>query len=260
MGKIRENSLFVAEEDVNILDYSLDETHLRVSNAMTFEAWVRPNDIDGGSFLSQKNNTIARKWDDVEGRRTWYLCLFNDGTKVVRFAAVYDSGRQDINFSYQVVEGVWTHLAIVFEAPYLRLYTNGTLYEEVTTGDSLLETDGTFSLTNDTNAEQVQRWCYTGEISEARYWNIARTESEIQDNMNKEVDPNSVGLVGYWKLDEGTGSTVNDSTPYGHNLLIGGTGSWNWTTETPGIELLTTLISAELLDGFIRLDWTDLSE
>lgn len=55
-----------------------------------------------------------------------------------------------------------------------------------------------------------------GMISECRIWNLVRTQEEISLNQY-EVDPASTGLIGYWKFDEGQGSTITDYTAYGNN-------------------------------------------
>ena len=55
-----------------------------------------------------------------------------------------------------------------------------------------------------------------GMISECRIWNLVRSPEEISLNQY-EVDPASAGLIGYWKFDEGQGSTITDYTSYGNN-------------------------------------------
>ena len=52
---------------------------------------------------------------------------------------------------------------------------------------------------------------YQGLIDEVRLWNIAHSQSEIQANMNKTLNGNESGLVGYWPLDEAT--EVNGNSP-----------------------------------------------
>lgn len=63
------------------------------------------------------------------------------------------------------------------------------------------------------------RWL-EGCICECRIWNKVRTQEEISE-YRYEVDPESEGLVAYWKFDEGSGSVIHDYTPYGNDGRVG---------------------------------------
>jgi hypothetical protein len=60
-------------------------------------------------------------------------------------------------------------------------------------------------------------------IDEVRFWKVARTNSQIQTWMNKEItetnrnqaDPDNQ-LIGCWSLNEGAGSTIIDSSGTGN--------------------------------------------
>lgn len=68
------------------------------------------------------------------------------------------------------------------------------------------------------------RWL-AGEISECRIWNVVRTPQEIADNPYY-VDPESEGLVAYWKFDEGAGNTVMDHSGNGNNAVSNNPLKW----------------------------------
>lgn len=57
-----------------------------------------------------------------------------------------------------------------------------------------------------------------GDITEVRVWNVARNEQEIWDNMY-DVDPQTPGLIGYWKFDEGAGNVIKDWTGNGNDAV-----------------------------------------
>ena len=79
-----------------------------------------------------------------------------------------------------------------------------------------------------------------GSMDELRIWNDARTITEINDNMNKELSGTEAGLVGYYRFNEGSPNadntalnsiedlslTANHGTPT--NFAKSGTLS-NWT-------------------------------
>ena len=54
---------------------------------------------------------------------------------------------------------------------------------------------------------------FIGQIDEVRIWNIARTEAEISTDMNKQLNGDEPGLVGYWKFDEETEGKIADTSP-----------------------------------------------
>lgn len=60
---------------------------------------------------------------------------------------------------------------------------------------------------------------FPGFMSEMRLWNRELSEQEIKSpNHFYQVDPNSEGLVGYWKLNDGKGYIVKDYSKSGNNM------------------------------------------
>jgi hypothetical protein len=107
---------------------------------------------------------------------------------------------------------IWHHVACVFNsATDRKLYVNGV--EEATGTDSV-----DFSNTANNKVllgllRLVSPTSYlNGKLSDVRIWNTARTQQQIADNYQKRLIGNESGLVGYWKLDKGSGTTVADST------------------------------------------------
>jgi hypothetical protein len=63
----------------------------------------------------------------------------------------------------------------------------------------------------------------SGKLDEVRLWNIERTSAQIAANYAIYVSTGSTGLIGYWKLDETSGTTANDSTTNAkHGTLTNG--------------------------------------
>lgn len=62
---------------------------------------------------------------------------------------------------------------------------------------------------------------YNGSGSEFRLWDRALTDQEIQDNAIVNLIGNEPGLVAYYKLDEGTGTTAIDSVGDNDGLING---------------------------------------
>ena len=75
-------------------------------------------------------------------------------------------------------------------------------------------------------------YCY----SEVRFWSVARTKSQIADNMYA-VNPQSEGLEAYWKCNEGEGTVLHDATGHGNDIdlttnvetyLSDPSAAWQW--------------------------------
>ena len=73
---------------------------------------------------------------------------------------------------------------------------------------------------------------YVGLMDEFRFWKYARSVSEIQADMNRELTkPYDPLLIGYWNFNEGTGTTAHDSSASEkHGTLLNGT---DWTDGNP---------------------------
>ena len=62
-------------------------------------------------------------------------------------------------------------------------------------------------------------------FSEVRVWDVVRTQEEIAKNIYS-VDPKSEGLVGYWKLDDQSGTEVKDYTGNGNTATANAKLKW----------------------------------
>ena len=61
---------------------------------------------------------------------------------------------------------------------------------------------------------------------------VARTEQEIWENMY-DVDPQTPGLIGYWKFDEGEGNVIHDWTGNGNDGVAEFDLEWPSGIEVP---------------------------
>ena len=95
-----------------------------------------------------------------------------------------------------------------------------------------------------------------GSIDELRFWNIARTQTEIQNNSNIKLNGNESGLVAYYPFDEGIGNaTVDQSigTNHGSN-----TGTTQWIVSNIDAPINpSNLVTTEVSSTQIDLSWND---
>lgn len=93
-------------------------------------------------------------------------------------------------------------------------------------------------------------------VSEARIWNRALTQSEIQANMSGTVPANATDLAGYWKLTDGSGTTVTDIQTNQAALNLPITGTITWVASTAGSTAEDTAISGRLAGGDVETSVT----
>jgi hypothetical protein len=121
-----------------------------------------------------------------------------------------------------VNDGQWHHIAGVYNVSGTkRIYIDGTLEDTQPAPVSIPANTAPFRvgyLYDNNCCEQ-----YQGQVDEVRVWDIARTEAEIQSTMHTPLIGVQPDLVGYWKLDEGSGQTAFDSTAYANNGQLGTT-------------------------------------
>lgn len=106
----------------------------------------------------------------------------------------------------------WFHLAVTISTDgTLSIYIDGELKSTSVTPTSTLNLASTLNggcfIGYSWNGN---RW-WPGMISETRLWNKARRADDIKKSMYR-VDPESEGLVAYWKFDEGNGTSIKDYT------------------------------------------------
>jgi len=109
-----------------------------------------------------------------------------------------------------ISNGVWYHAAAVYDGSALRLYLNG-VQDGVVTGlagraprfDSIQHAALGTALTS----TGVAGGFFAGTVDEARIWNVARNQCEIQTTLNSEIT-SGTGLRGRFGLNEGSGATA----------------------------------------------------
>lgn len=137
-----------------------------------------------------------------------------------------------------IVANTWYHVALTYDAATttMKLYKNGVL---VSTNTAVPAFTGG-------NAVRLGSYDPTlnllgGKLDEVRIWNRVLPQCEIQNNMNGELPPGQVGLVAYYKCNQGIASgnnptitTLTDDSGNANtgtliNFALTGSGS-NWVT------------------------------
>lgn len=133
------------------------------------------------------------------------------------------------NSNMAVTLGKWTHMAIVFDSGKVTVYFDG---KKVLDNGSCGRSSVTWGAYGDNPQESGARYFWigysynsdrflNGDMCEVRLWDHCLTADEInQTNHFYSVDPTSDGLIAYWKMDEGSGTVLKDSSPNGNDLTL----------------------------------------
>jgi chitodextrinase len=194
-----------------------DATSLDLTTGMTLEAWVNPT-----SLTSPANNWCAAiSKDHVNSSNDVSYALYAaSGTRkppsVHILVGSTDYGAKGTSV---LTLNTWTFLAATYDGTTLRMYVNGTQVGTKTINGSIFTTADPLHIGGDWSGEM-----FTGSIDNVRVYNRALTASQIQTDMNTAISsgqsPSSaptpnlaiIGLVANYPTDEGTGTTLNDSS------------------------------------------------
>jgi alpha-tubulin suppressor-like RCC1 family protein len=175
---------------------------LTLSNQFTFEAWIKPR--------TATCNTILAQGDGLNLTNTDYIFqVGSDGTNrgVMKLALMV--ARNWATSISAVPLNAWAHVAVSYDGAAARFYINGLLDAAVPLNGSANQT-GLPVLMGRQGVSGANY--FDGILDEVRVWNVVRSDSEIQTNLNRSVAPNQPSLVGYWRFDEQSGAAAVDSS------------------------------------------------
>ena len=135
----------------------------------------------------------------------------------IKLSWEHDSGTGKSE-QYDIDSGTntWTHLAISRSNSdgKTRFYKNGAIVH--TTGAESEDPTGGGSSNMEFLEGRNQNYgsgnYFEGKMAHLRVWSTIRSDLEIAKFYQRTVDSRATGLLGYWKLDEGNGDTVYDSS------------------------------------------------
>ncbi len=141
----------------------------------------------------------------------------------------------------RISSGVWHHAAVTYDGSNWRLYLDGTLETTQAVGqppraDSIQHA----SLATALDSSGTPAGYFAGVLDEVRIWNTALPASQISSNMNRTIG-SAPGLIGRWSLDEGVGSTIQDSSGTGVTGTLMQAPAWvaGYAFSTPPVVALT---------------------
>ena len=198
-GSVSNGLGFDGIDDGVILNSSLLSAN---TDELTYELCLKPYQLGGFSALLNHDN-----WSN--GYVHFQFHGNNIGFDV--------NGGNDNVFGYAFNINTWYHIAVVYSASAhnLKFYVNGVLQDTII-NNNFPSIAGNVPINMGTWSNGRY---FNGVMDEVRIWNVARTQSEIQSNMNKELAGTETGLVAYYPFNQGIAAgdntainTVTDKT------------------------------------------------
>ncbi len=197
-------------QDVPVINYDTAVYGLFNGSAESFTQWTWETNINMdrlGEGLGQLNNQYIF---NIAADQEIYI-RFGDAPIDGRVLQIKTQGTQ-MNSQTMFSQNTWYHIAFVCDGSQVALYVNGQL-------DNTLDVEGrTYTLSAPSGDRPANfSMCRTtyfranAMFAEMRFWKVARSQAEIQNNMYS-CDPSTEGLLCYYKFNEGEGGDFADSS------------------------------------------------
>ncbi len=124
----------------------------------------------------------------------------------------------------------WHHLAFAVDNSSLAIYIDGVSVS-IDNKTTIQLPEGNFSISTYYYSIAYPR-NFIGCIDELRYWDVVRTETQINNNRDVELSGTEAGLVGYWDFNDGSGKQLTDKVGKHHGTLSN-MDAKDWISETP---------------------------
>ncbi len=181
---------------------------------ITLEAWIN---ADNFASNSHENPIIDKHGLSVEG-----YTLRCGGSGILSFNLGDGSSWYEVvSPTNSLSTNTWHHVAGVYDGTNMKIYVDGEEVNSGSTGASINDNGSNLSIGG--AAEYPDRR-FDGKIDEVRVWSVARSPSQIIENMCNTLTGNESGLVAYYNFDNSSGELVQD---FGHEDQAMSDGTWS---------------------------------
>lgn len=195
-------------------------------SALSLEGWIKASSFKAASpYISSVMGT------EVSDSNSAFLRLgdINIANNKLQFVVSINNVQQKLTATTALAANTWYHVAATYDGSAMKIYINGVLdASRAQTGS--INSNGAFNVGYLYNTSRN----FNGKVDEVKVWKRALSQTEISQNMCYVTLP-ATSLAAYWKFNEGSGSSVQDSSGNGVTLTLTLTGvdASNWGTDIP---------------------------
>ena len=214
-------------------------TDYQASEALTVEAWIKPNSwTDNEGILSYAKDQGPSKagFGFVYFATGWrfYLKTTTNSIDYITMAEL------------STPVGQWTHLAATYDGERVRVYRNGTVLDSADAMGAIEWTGAPSDVRIGSFKKAGATGYFDGQIDEVRIWDIVRSGAQIKASKEITINNDETGLVGYWRMDAGSGTTATDSTASANHGTLSGP---SWVIEDSPINFQTSVWDTDVIVG-----------
>jgi hypothetical protein len=204
----------------------------------TVSAWAYPDTtVSGTTACCSKREAIFAF--NNSGANLNLLYYAQDGS-TQKFYHHGTGGNSYTGSSNTFESGQWHHIVMVVDSSGNgKLYINGG--HEATWSNGSNSSVNRFSIGQEWDSATNASDFFDGKIDEVAIWNVALSAPDVtalynsgnglKASANSGNYDNSGDLIGYWKFNDGTGSTLTDSTSNSNNGTLTNMDSSDWVTS-----------------------------
>lgn len=193
--------------DQQIATYT-GQTNIRFTTQnFTIEAWVKP-----AAFVNSTNNfehTILGN-DNWDASNNYGYVLRTGGNRKLDFTFGQGNTWYSVTSPNAVFNaGEWTHVAVVRNGTTFTLFANGVQVAQQTFTQNIALATANLRIAENGNGSVR---FFNGSLDEIKFWNTARTVTEVRDDLAATTTPLPPELIVYYKMDQTTGQAVVSET------------------------------------------------
>ena len=229
----------------------------------SFQIWFNTTDATGGLLGKTAYSGLTGRWGIFfsEGSPNTLRVLIQGASTIVQLDALPQQPG-----SVKWNDGLWHNATVTADRDgLLSLYMDGVLNNTISMTSlerNNINSSGYFFLGAYGNAAGTSpqaNFFLNGGIDEARVWNKVLSPAEIAANWNVEITAPQNNLVGYWQMNEDTGTIIQDISGNDYDGTLYGGVTWGSGPVTLPVEL-STFTATLTSQYFVEIHWVTESE